>query len=439
MKNRQAISLLFAANSISGFAQGISIIAIPWYFNNVLGLPSVFGTVNLMVTSISLMWGLYAGTLIDRCNRKKIFIITSAAGFVILTSISLSGFYLMSLPAVLVSLVYATTFFVYNIHYPALFAFAQEITEPKDYGRIISWIEIQGQATTALAMAVGAILYKGTADGCINLFGFPVTVGMNIRPWHLHEIFLMDGITYLIAIFLIAKIRYNPSSFLTAEVTATVWERLKTGYDFLKKHSLVFLFGNASFFIFATVIVTGFQLFPTYIQNHLRGEADVFATFEMYFALGSMVAGMAVRRLFQRTNTVMAVILMTLVTSAIYFLCMAPISLLVFYVIGLLQGFCNAGTRVMRMTFLFHHIPNSLIGRTGGVFMMANVLFRLLFFYLLSRPFFVTGDNVIYSFGILAVFVLVSAMLMLVNYKRLVEMPEMPHPFPFSKGEGSQN
>ncbi len=423
MKNRQAIYLLFAANSISGFAQGISIIAIPWYFNNVLGLPTVFGTVNLIITFISLVWGLYAGSLIDRYNRKKIFIITSITGFIILTGISVSGFYLSALPAVLVSLVYATTFFVYNIHYPTLFAFAQEITEPKDYGRIISWIEIQGQATTALAMAVGAILYKGTLDGNINLLGFHLNTGMNFRPWHLHEIFMLDGITYLVAIFLIAKIRYKPSELLSAEAASPVWERLKTGYDFLKKHSLVFLFGNASFFIFATIIVTGFQLFPTYIQNHLQGEADVFATFEMYFALGSLAAGMAVRQLFQRTNTVRAIIMMSVVTAAIYFLCMLPISLLVFYIIGLLQGFCNAGTRVMRMTFLFHHIPNNLIGRTGGVFMMTNVFFRLLFFFLLSRPFFVSGDNVIYSFGILAVFVFLSAVLMMANYKKLVEMP----------------
>lgn len=423
MKNKQAIILLFAANSISGFAQGISIIAIPWYFNNVLGMPTLFGAVNLVVTSISLGWGLYAGTLIDRYNRKTIFIITSIAGCIILSGISLTGFYLASLPAVLVSCVYATTFFVYNIHYPTLFAFAQEITEPKDYGRIISWIEIQGQATTALSMAVGAILYKGTADGFINIFGFHLNTGMHFRPWHLHEIFLMDGFTYLIAIFLIMKIRYKPSEFLGAEAASSVGERLKAGYAFLKKNSLVFLFGNASFFIFATIIVTGFQLLPTYIQNHLQGEADVFASYELYFAVGSMVAGMTARRIFERTSTVMAVIVMTLVTALIYAACMLPISLFVFYIIGVLQGFCNAGTRVMRMTFLFHHIPNKLIGRTGGVFVTVNVLFRLLFFFLLSRPFFVSGGNVIYSFGILAVFVLLAAMLLGINYRRLVLMP----------------
>ena len=34
--------------SISGFAQGISMIAIPWHFTNVLGLPAVFATLGLL-------------------------------------------------------------------------------------------------------------------------------------------------------------------------------------------------------------------------------------------------------------------------------------------------------------------------------------------------------------------------------------------------------
>ncbi|MES2781075.1 MAG: hypothetical protein V4651_14375, partial [Bacteroidota bacterium] len=32
VKNKQSLNLLFTANGISGFAQGISMIAIPWYF-----------------------------------------------------------------------------------------------------------------------------------------------------------------------------------------------------------------------------------------------------------------------------------------------------------------------------------------------------------------------------------------------------------------------
>lgn len=400
-------------------------ISIPWHFNNVLKMPSEFGTISMVITFFSLLWGLYAGTLIDRYNRKNVFLATCASGFLVLGGIALSGFIYKELSPFLVSIIYGAMFFVYSIHYPNLFAFAQEITEPKDYERIISWIEIQGQTTTAISMAFGAFLYRGTEGGYINVFGFHVPIGADIERWELHEIFLLNAITFLIAMLLIAKIRFQPVAQRTPE-TSSVRERLRAGFDFLKSHPLVFLFGTASFCIFITILVVGFYLNPIYIKNHLGGEADVYASYEMYFALGSLFAGIGVSTLFRKTNNVLAIILLSFSVAAIYLLCMLNISLALFYAIGVVQGFSNAGTRILRMTYLFHHIPNQLIGRTGGVFMTLSILIRLMFLFLLSRAFFVTGDNVIYSFGILGLFVLASAILMIVNYRKLIALPKMP-------------
>ena len=75
MKNKKAISLLFLSNIISGFAQGVSMIAIPWYFVEIVSRPEVFATAYIFITFITLFWGLYAGTIIDRYSRKKIFIL----------------------------------------------------------------------------------------------------------------------------------------------------------------------------------------------------------------------------------------------------------------------------------------------------------------------------------------------------------------------------
>ena len=40
-------------------------------------------------------------------------------------------------------LVFGLTMFNYNIHYPNLYAFVQEITDKKHYGKINSYIEVQ--------------------------------------------------------------------------------------------------------------------------------------------------------------------------------------------------------------------------------------------------------------------------------------------------------
>ena len=78
MKNKQAIYLLFLANIISGIAQGISMIAIPWYFVKIVSRPDVFANAYLLITFLTLFWGLYAGTLVDRYSRKTLFIIINS-------------------------------------------------------------------------------------------------------------------------------------------------------------------------------------------------------------------------------------------------------------------------------------------------------------------------------------------------------------------------
>jgi len=60
MRNKQAIILLFISNIISGFAQGISMIAIPWYFIHSLDEGSLFSIFYLATTFLILFWGLYA-------------------------------------------------------------------------------------------------------------------------------------------------------------------------------------------------------------------------------------------------------------------------------------------------------------------------------------------------------------------------------------------
>lgn len=161
MKNSRAIWLLLLANSISGVAQGISMLAIPWYFTGVIKSEGLFGKIFFVVTAISLLWGVYAGTLIDRYNRKHLFLWMNTAGFTMLAGVTLWGFTHGQLGWLPVAMVFGTTVFIYNIHFPNLYAFAQEITPRADYGRVTSLLEIQGQLTFATAGAFAAILLKG--------------------------------------------------------------------------------------------------------------------------------------------------------------------------------------------------------------------------------------------------------------------------------------
>ena len=132
MKNKHAISLLFLANIISGLAQGISMIAIPWYFVKIVSRPEFFANAYLLITFLTLFWGLYAGTLIDRYSRKRLFIIINLFCGLFIGGIAYFGIHNQHLGDVLIILVFGITIFNYNVHYPNLYAFGQEITEPEN-------------------------------------------------------------------------------------------------------------------------------------------------------------------------------------------------------------------------------------------------------------------------------------------------------------------
>jgi DHA3 family macrolide efflux protein-like MFS transporter len=109
MKNRQAILLLFIANAVSGVAQGISMLAIPWYFARE-GDMGRFGLVYVVTNVISFFWVPYAGTLIDHFNRKHLFLALTAISGTLLFIVSGYGFRWAGLPWFLVASIFIVTF-----------------------------------------------------------------------------------------------------------------------------------------------------------------------------------------------------------------------------------------------------------------------------------------------------------------------------------------
>lgn len=394
-------------------------LAVPWYLINTLGKESVLGIAYVIINLISLFWSLYAGTLIDRYNRRNIFVITSIVGGVILCSISALGFINGEMPLLASISVFACTIFIYNIHYPCLYAFAQEISVANDYARVNSILEVQNQLTSAASGAVAAILITGTTDQSFNFFGTDIFLGFNIPRWNLQQVFMLDGITYFISAFLLSFVRYVPVANRHIDL-GSVWDKLKTGFVFLKKHALVFLFGVLSFCAFITILVMAYFLLPIYVGKHLHANASVFAIADMCFAFGAVFAGLVIRHLFTIGSSIRGVIILTFFAALIYFMFYVNQSSVFFCFLCLLLGLCNAGIRILRMTYLFNMVPNSVIGRTGGVFNTFNVAGRMFFIGLFSFPFFAQSNNVIYAMLILSVFVFIAGILLLLNYRKLI-------------------
>lgn len=407
VKNRQALGLLLSANIISGFAQGISMLAIPWYFTTVTKQTSLYGWLYAIITLGTVFWSLYTGTLIDKYSRKKIFILINICGGLIVNGVALFGFYNGSVPSLLVGLVFAATLFIYNIHYPALYAFGQEITDKENYGKTNALFEIQGQATTILGGAVGSIMLSGTENGALNLLGLRLTLPFDIPKWELHEIFLFDGITYIVSIVLLALIRYTPASERHIH-EGSVIERIRIGIQYLKENPRIFWFGNLSFSIFVILLIQVHFLVPLYISNHLEAGADTYASAEIYYSIGALLAGVGIRNAFRNTTPVRAIIIMMWITVIGLIIVSFTKSTMLFLAFFFLMGITNAGTRVLRITYLFNNIPNTYMGRAGSVFQVINILVRSVFIGIFSIPFFTRGSNITWAFFIGAIFILCS-------------------------------
>lgn len=400
MQNRSAIWRLFIANSISGFAQGLSMIAIPWHFAEHLQQSALFAKVYAVLTIFTIAWSSYVGTLVDQYNRKHIFLAENIFGALVLLSVAAFGFVQGYVPMPFIILVFATTFYTYNIHYPTLYAFIQEVTPPKNYGKLTSYLEIQGQLTSTLAGALGAVLLSGIAP---NTYSW---LPNGIAAWPLQNVFLLDGVTYVLSFLIILPMQYTSLAHRTRE-NDTLWGRFSKGVVFLRQYPLLFLFGNASFFIFATTMQLSYVLMPNFTKNYLYAGSEVFGVGEAAFALGSVLSGFVAARVF-KNSTVLGNIVLPTISAVVFGILIFNRTVGFFFAAMWLLGLANAGSRIMRITYLFRHIPNQVIGRTQSVFNIINVVIRLLLTALFSISFFV--GHIQYAFAICSLGCLLSAL-----------------------------
>lgn len=406
MKNAKAVRLLLTANFISGIAQGLSMISIPLYFQKA-GLEAQFGLFYMVITGISILWSLYAGTIIDKHNRQRIFLgINTVCGSIVAIA-ALWGYGDAGAAAWTAALVFATTFFNYNIHYPSVYAFMQEVSEQQHYHRIASYIEIQSQLASVFAGAGAAFLLEGMDFGWIQ-----------IPRWELWQIFTLNAATYFLSLFFIAAIRFESIAERYAE-TGSIVERLRLGYSYLRQQPYIFLFGVASFAVFVSIMIHVFYLAPLYVEAQLHTTGDIFAWSEVLFSMGAIFAGAAIQWIFRSVTVVRAAIILTLVALSVYLSLALTASIPLFLIVSFLLGWSNAGIRVLRMSYLFRVIPNQYAGRAGSIFHVSNTLFRMLFLGIFALPVF-HKSGVYYALLVLVAFLAMSAAVMAVYYRRIV-------------------
>ncbi len=388
-------------------------LAIPWYFAQ-NQQSSEFNLLFAIVTFINIFWGLFAGTLVDRFNRQRLFMATNGVEGSILLLVALYGWIVGQLPLPLIVLVFAITVFGYRMHYPNLYAFVQEVTSPEHYTRVTSYIEIVGQATNVIAGAFAVILLEGV-DTTLPLIG-----KIDIEAWNIYEIFTLDAITYGISVIIISFIRYVPDKIFKVDRSPLV-NRLVAGFNFLRDNPIVFIFGFFTHSIFVIMLVSLFTVMPMYITNYLKMGGEVFGGMEVLYGIGALSAGVFIGRWTRNWPKADVIIFFMFLTTVILLGCAVLKTLPFYFSAGFLIGFTNAGTRILRVSFLFEQIPNQIIGRVNSVFSVLNLIMRISFTLIFSLTFFAVGTNITYAYVILAAFTLLSGVVLWINRAKFLK------------------
>lgn len=401
------------AHFISGVSQGMSMIAIPWYFTQQNEMVR-FGIVYMLTNVMALFWVPYSGAITDRFSRKKILIVLMSLLGCIIIGIALWGYGMGDLPWYTVALVFVLTFLNYNIHYPTLYAFVQEMSDIKYYGKVTSLIEIQGQFTTILAGAGGALLLAGIPEGGLTILGYSLPFDIAFKPWAIHEIFLLDGLSYFLGALILMLIPFVSGSQLS-QVVLPVRTRLQQGIDYLKENKYVSIFGFASYVVFMAVIIEGFFLLAPYVGLHLGQDASIYAAGKMTYALGAILAGFIIRLVFRRFSILDSVIFLTMIAAAIFAIFFFNYNIWLFFALAVLLGLCNAGIRIQRVTYLFTRVPNEIFGRVSSAFNLGNIMARIAFIGLFSIPFFQQAGGIKWTFAILALVCLIGGIILVIH------------------------
>ena len=241
--------------------------------------------------------------------------------------------------------------------------------------------------------AVGAIPLMGSSGGAIDFLGMQLHFPMVFEAWDIWEIFLLDASTYALALFIIPFITYDSTEDLTH----------RSGPYHSKTEDRLAIFNRTQrdtrlrFGLIRNLIVLLIEvqyLLSLYVDNHLEAGADVYASSEVYFALGSLSAGFpsgdspGYEACSDRSNADAACWTFLHFSRGIQEYCNL-------HLLSAAIGFTNAGTRITRVTHLFNNIPNNIIGRANSRFYVYNIAIRRGLPCSLSTAFFDNGNNAI--------------------------------------------
>lgn len=340
MKQQRNISLLWLAQIISATGDALYQIALFWLVLDITGSSTITGLIAMAAFLPAMLFGLYAGVIADKYNRKMIMIfsnLSQALTVIIIPIILYFGYENMLLIGIL-AFVRASfsTFFP-----PALNALVPMITS-KD--RLIS---------------VNSIL--ATSGQLAYLIG-PLAAGLILSVVSIQSLFIIDSTSFLIAILILSFI-ILPARTNKPEKQFSSIQEIFSGIKYAEEHKPL----GALFIL--TIINNFFIMGPAFVgmlilvKDALGGSASQYAFVEAGLAFGMLIGSIFVYRIKNRINIGKLLLIGMILDGITYSLMYFAGSVNYVFIFIVIHALGIPMITISRTAIIQKHSPNKYHGR----------------------------------------------------------------------------
>ncbi len=330
---------LWSAQTISQAGDAIYQFALMWLVLDMTNSPTITGLIAMSAYLPALILGLFAGVLSDRLNRY--FLMIGAHVSQSLTVIAIPVFIYFDVATGLFIGIIAfirsgfSTFFQ-----PAFNAFVPTLFPTNQLVRVNSILVTSGQIAYILGPALAGVLLAVVS---------------------LPNLFLIDGLSFLVAIAFLAIV-VKPRQTIVKSPHSH-WDELVEGLNYIKMSKSLFALMIITFFNNLFIMGPAIVGVPILVRNALGGTASDFAFVEACMAGGSLLGSIIVTRLNKYLSNgliwIIGMILDGITYSVFFFAESVPMVMGMIFIHGIGIPFII----VSRTVIIQHIAPNKLHGR----------------------------------------------------------------------------
>jgi len=344
------ISLLWAAQFISTAGDAVYQIALLWLVLDVTGSSTITGLVAMAAFLPAMLFGLYAGIIADKYNRKRIMIFSNFAQALTVIAIPLMLYFdyknIFWIGILAFTRASFSTFFP-----PALNAFIPMIATKDRLVKINSILTTSGQ----LAFLIG-----------------PLCAGIILSIFSIPYLFIIDSISFLIAILILLFV-VIPLKQKEAVKPSASFKDLFSGVLYLSKNKplgLLFLLTTINnFFIMGPAFVGMLIL----VKDSLGGTASQYALVEAGLALGMLIGSVFVYRIGNRIKIGKLLLIGMILDGITYSLMYFAVSVNYVLIFIVIHAFGIPMITISRTAIIQRHTPNELHGRLFSLVHLAVI------------------------------------------------------------------